>query len=319
MIASTSRGPSASTGPGTASPVPGPATAKRECARIRIDDASRVACGPVPQRKAGERRRVPGDLRGLLQAPRGHRAPGDDRQRPVLHLPGVRRRVQALRGQARPDQALHAKDERQGRALHPFAMASSVRLAWAPHVPWRLFAGLAKRPCRPLAPEPCGHGAWNGHRSHQMRPECRTAPAVSGQRGPLSPNALGNWRGGGVMWKTVGAVPALAAQGGGSFARPLALAHGRSDIAEQPCLRTAANIFELATFLWQGGDLVPERKLHLRAKGFSHFQEAAKIAKWVGWLFAQFSKAWTSTEYPSPKLFSVAPHASSFWSTKRSA
>ena len=76
-----------------------------------------------------------------------------------------------------------------------------ARSGWLglPMPAWRLFAGLAKRPCRPLAPEPCGHGARNGCRSHQMRPECKMAPAVSGQRGPLSPNALGNWRGEGVM------------------------------------------------------------------------------------------------------------------------
>ena len=77
-----------------------------------------------------------------------------------------------------------------------FAMASSVRLAWAPHAhvaPVR-WVGQAALPAS--APEPCGHGARNGHRSHQMRPECKMAPAVSGQRGSLSSNVFGE---GGAM------------------------------------------------------------------------------------------------------------------------
>ena len=62
-----------------------------EYAHICVDDASRVACGGLfPNERQEKRRRVPGDLRGLLQAPRGHRPKGDDRQRPVLHVQGVR-------------------------------------------------------------------------------------------------------------------------------------------------------------------------------------------------------------------------------------
>ena len=85
MTASTSRGPSASTGPATESPEPGSAAAREPAGRRPRPRRRRLARRlrrPVPRRAGKQRRRLPGDLRGLLQAPQGHRPPSDDRQRP---------------------------------------------------------------------------------------------------------------------------------------------------------------------------------------------------------------------------------------------
>ena len=77
---------------------------------------------PAPRREAEGRRRVPEGLRGLPRAPRGRRSPGDGRQRPVPRVPGVRCGMQGARGQACPDQAMHAQDQRQAERFIQTAM-----------------------------------------------------------------------------------------------------------------------------------------------------------------------------------------------------
>jgi hypothetical protein len=64
--------------------------------------------------QAAHRDQLPGPGRGLVQRS-GHRVPpGDERQRPCLHLQGIRQGLPHPGAQAHSDQAVHAKDQRQG-------------------------------------------------------------------------------------------------------------------------------------------------------------------------------------------------------------
>ena len=80
--------------------------------------AHRLRPGPA-RRAQGERDRLPASRPGLLCEPRRRRRPGHDRQWLLLPLQGLCQDLPAARAQAPQDQALHAQDQWQGRALHP--------------------------------------------------------------------------------------------------------------------------------------------------------------------------------------------------------
>ena len=73
-----------------------------------------------PDERKAKRRRLPQGRRRLLSKPRRHRRARHDRQRLLLSKPSPSRDAcTRARPQAHPHQALHAQDQRQGRALHP--------------------------------------------------------------------------------------------------------------------------------------------------------------------------------------------------------
>ena len=95
-----------------------------EFVHVAVDDASqaRLRRGPAG-REAPVGHRLPGPRAALVQAP-GH--PGrarDDRQRLGLRLAPLPQGVPAPAPAPHPHPAVHAQDQRQGRALHPDAPA----------------------------------------------------------------------------------------------------------------------------------------------------------------------------------------------------
>ena len=95
-----------------------------EFVHVCIDDASRIAFSRImPDERKAERRRLPQGRRRLLRKPRRHRRARHDRQRLLLQILRLPQGLPRARPQAHPHQALHAQDQRQGRALHPDRLA----------------------------------------------------------------------------------------------------------------------------------------------------------------------------------------------------
>ena len=91
-----------------------------EFVHVCIDDASRVAFSQVMKDEKKEKRgRISQGRRRLLRKPGRENRACHDRQWFLLSIQSLREGLQNARPQAHPHQALHAQDQRQGRALHP--------------------------------------------------------------------------------------------------------------------------------------------------------------------------------------------------------